>query len=320
MVNGLDISELRQHIRNAGRVVRVVIAEHKGSTPRESGTSIIVTENAQYGTIGGGALEYEAVAHARTMLQQDGEWMRTFSKIPLGPTLGQCCGGSVSLLAECYGSAELAHLETLKGRFARQVKSGASMEMPLPVQKLLRDIRSGSNGGKFALKHGWLIEPLETSKQPLWIYGAGHVGRALVTTLEGLPFAVTWVDSARDRFPQDIPSHADMLVAANPADAVKHAPDNAQHVVLTYSHAIDLDICHRVLLRRFGGLGLIGSDTKRTRFLRRLAEAGVDASRLECPIGDRSLGKEPMAIAVGVTAALLEKRTAKKQNIREVSA
>ena len=320
MVAGLNISELRQIIGDVGKVVRVVIADHKGSAPRETGTAMLVTDAGQFGTIGGGALEYEAVTDARKMLAQSGDWLRTFSKILLGPNLGQCCGGSVSLLAECFGEVELEHLETLQGPFVRPTASGEPVALPLPVQKHLRDARSGVSNNTLTLLNGWLIEPLETPKQPLWIYGAGHVGRALVATLEGLPFAVTWIDSARDRFPQDIPAHADMLVAANPADAVAYAPSDAQHVVLTYSHSIDQEICLRVLSRAFGGLGLIGSDTKRTRFIRRLTEAGVDTSRLECPIGNRALGKEPMAIAVGVTAALLERTRVEKQKTREVSA
>lgn len=320
MVTGIDIPELRQHIRDVGRVVRVVIAEHKGSAPRESGTSMLVTLNDQFGTIGGGALEFEAVANARQMLRQDGDWLRAFSKIPLGPSLGQCCGGSVSLLAEAFGETELQYLETVAGQFVRPVTSGEPTVMPLAVQKRLRDNRSGVHANAFTLVSGWLVEPLETPKQPLWIYGAGHVGRALVATLEGLPFAVTWIDSARDRFPSDIPAHADMLVAANPADAVAYAPNDAQHLVLTYSHSIDLEICLRVLGRAFGGLGLIGSDTKRTRFIRRLTEAGVDAARLECPIGNRDLGKEPMAIAVGVTGVLLERLRVENHNKREESA
>jgi len=320
MVTGLDIPELRALLRENGKVVRVVIAGHKGSAPRETGTSMLVSEVAQFGTIGGGALEYQAVADARKMLAQRGDWLRAFSTIPLGPNLGQCCGGSVSLLAECYGEIELAHLETLQGPFVRPIASGEPAGLPLPVQKHLRDARSGISNNALTLLNGWLIEPLETPKQPLWIYGAGHVGRALVATLEGLPFAVTWIDSARDRFPTNIPTHADMLVATNPADAVAYAPDETQHLVLTYSHSIDQEICLRVLSRAFGGLGLIGSDTKRTRFIRRLSEAGVDASRLECPIGNRALGKEPMAIAVGVTAALLEQRGVEKQIIGEVRA
>lgn len=319
MVEGFAISEIEEHVRAAGKVVRIVIADHKGSTPREAGTSMYVTESGQFGTIGGGALEYDAVAKAKNLLNRSGDWQRSFLKVPLGPSLGQCCGGAVSLLLESFGEVELAHLKNLDGPFARPIHSGVLASEPLQVQKYRRDNRAGLGCG-VSLQNDWLIERLVSPNQPVWVYGAGHVGRALVSVLSGLPFALTWVDSARDRFPQVIPSQVDRLVAANPADAVKHAPDEAVHLVLTYSHAIDLEICRRVLSRPFGQLGLIGSDTKRTRFLRRLSQAGLDASRLQCPIGDRSLGKEPMAIAVGVVSELLKPRAAEKRTIREVSA
>lgn len=311
MVAGIDIVEIARHVHKDGAVVRVVVADHKGSVPRATGTAMLVTLDAQHGTIGGGALEFDAVAKARKLLMQKGDWLREFAKVPLGPSLGQCCGGSVSLLSERFGAVELAHLEGLTDTFARSATGDP--EMPLHVRKYLREVRSGAETIETRLQNGWLIEPVQPSQQPLWIYGAGHVGRALVASLEGLPFAITWVDTARDRFPDVIPKHADMLVAQNPADAVRHAPDGARHLVLTYSHAIDLEICHQVLSRRFSALGLIGSDTKRTRFIKRLVAAGVDPSRLDCPIGDRSLGKEPMAIAVGVVAELLKTRGVKTQ-------
>lgn len=311
MVTGIDIVEISRHVADSGAVVRVVVADHKGSVPRATGASMLVTDDAQHGTIGGGALEFDAIAQARKLLMQNGEWLREFSKIPLGPSLGQCCGGAVNLLAERFSNTELAHLQTLTDTFARPISG--TPEMPLPVKKHLREARSGAVPTETKLQSGWLIEAIQPSQQPLWIYGAGHVGRALVAALEGLPFNVTWIDTARDRFPEHIPKYADMLVAQNPAEAVRHAPDDARHLVLTYSHAIDFEICHRVLGRRFSALGLIGSDTKRTRFIKRLAAVGVDPSRLDCPIGDRSLGKEPMAIAVGVVAELLQMRDVKTQ-------
>lgn len=305
MVNGFDITPIRSLVEGDGACVRVLITSHAGSTPRGAGTVMLISADAEIGTIGGGALEFQAIASARKLLQSDGDWQREFSKVPLGPSLGQCCGGSVSLLLERFTSVELAALENLEGPFVRPLASGQPAQ-PLRVQKYMREIRSGAVSTELTTIENWVIEPLKTAEQPLWIYGAGHVGRALVTALTGLPYAITWVDSARDRFPTDIPAHADMLVAANPADAVRHAPDNARHLVLTYSHAIDLEICHRVLSQPFAALGLIGSDTKRTRFIRRLNDLGVDPARLDCPIGDRSLGKEPMAIAVGVVAELLK--------------
>ncbi len=297
MVSGLNLTELGEIIAEFGPVIRIVIADHQGSSPRETGTSMLVTEHTQYGTIGGGALEYQAIATARQMLANGKS--KTFTKTPLGPALGQCCGGTVSLLWERFESAEITG-----DTFFRATKN---TEMPLSVRAYLRDIRSGAIANNPTLIDGWFIEPASQQKQPIWIYGAGHVGRALVTVLDGLPFEITWIDSDRERFPNH--TKASILVAKNPADAVKHAPDDARHIVLTYSHAIDLEICHRVLNRSFASLGLIGSATKRTRFLKRLRESGADPSRLECPIGDPNLGKEPMAIAIGVVSALLKTQT-----------
>lgn len=156
---------------------------------------------------------------------------------------------------------------------------------------------------------GWLIEPVSTPERIIWIYGAGHVGRALAATLSPLPnFAITLVDDADTRFPDELPEGVTRLLSANPADAVAHAPDDAEHFVLTYSHALDLEICHRVLPRPFRSLGLIGSATKRARFRKRLAQLGhaphlID--RITCPIGDPALGKHPQAIAVSVASELL---------------
>lgn len=297
MVSGLNLIELCDIITESGPVIRIVIADHQGSSPRETGTSMIVTKHTEHGTIGGGALEYQAIATARDMLANGVE--KNFAKTPLGPSLGQCCGGTVSLFWECLTNAEING-----DTFARATHN---TEMPLTVRAHLRDIRSGATANKITLIDGWFIEPVSQPKQPIWIYGAGHVGRALVAVLDSLPFEITWIDSDRERFPRN--TKATTFVAKKPADAVKHAPDNARHIVLTYSHAIDLEICLRVLNRPFASLGLIGSATKRARFLKRLSDAGADPSRLECPIGDPTLGKEPMAIAIGVASALLKTQT-----------
>lgn len=297
MVSGLNLIDLDAIIADSGPVIRIVIADHQGSSPRETGTSMIVSKHTQHGTIGGGALEYQAIATAREMLTN--VTSKTFAKTPLGPSFGQCCGGAVSLFYERFEDAKITG-----NSFARAI---ANSKMPLTVRAHLRDIRSGAAPNKPTLIDGWFIEPVSQPKQPIWIYGAGHVGRALVTVLDSLPFEITWIDCDRERFPHN--TKATILVAKNPADAVKHAPDNARHIVLTYSHAIDLEICHRVLSRPFVNLGLIGSATKRARFLKRLREAGADPSRLECPIGDPNLGKEPMAIAIGVASALLKTQT-----------
>jgi xanthine dehydrogenase accessory factor len=139
------------------------------------------------------------------------------------------------------------------------------------------------------------------------------VGRALVAVLAPLPgVAITWVDVAADRFPADVPEGVTVLPAADPARLADHAPREAEHLVLTYSHALDLELCHRLLGRGFARLGLIGSATKWARFRSRLAALGhapAQITRIDCPIGNPALGKHPQAIAVGVAAEFLGRTT-----------
>ena len=157
---------------------------------------------------------------------------------------------------------------------------------------------------------GWLFEPIKPANQPLWIYGAGHVGRALIDVLHDLPFDISWVDTDRGRFP-DAP-RIEPVVAKNPADVVRYAPVDAIHLVLTYSHVLDLELCHRILSQPHSALGLIGSATKRKRFSTRLSALGhsnAQISRIICPIGEPNLGKEPKMIAIGVARQLHQLRT-----------
>jgi xanthine dehydrogenase accessory factor len=155
----------------------------------------------------------------------------------------------------------------------------------------------------------WFIEPVAQPQRQLWVWGAGHVGRALVSVLAPLPgVQITWVDVAADRFPEALPIGVQAVPAAKAAALVAHAPKGAEHLILTYSHALDLDLCHRLLTHGFARCGLIGSATKWARFRSRLAALGHAPgaiARIDCPIGDPSLGKHPQAIAVGVAAAFL---------------
>lgn len=230
--------------------IRVTITKTTGSTPRETGTQMLVWKDRIEGTIGGGALEWDAIAEARLMLTEDRTTLTR--RIPLGPSLGQCCGGAVTLLWE---------------------KADTMIDAP---------------------------------KRPLWIYGAGHVGQAIVNVMVPLPdFEITWIDTGADRFPK---TDVTTLIAANPAAVVKHAPPNAEHLILTYSHEIDLQLCHAILSQPFVAAGLIGSATKWARFKTRLAALGhasAQISRIACPIGDPSLGKHPAALALGVATAMI---------------
>jgi len=308
---GFDIAALRAAVAAEGAVARVVVAEAAGSAPRGPGAAMLVGAASEVGTIGGGALELEATRAARALLARPQPWARQLLRLPLGPALGQCCGGHVTLLIERYDAGEVAAAarSASAGVYARPVTGGAPPGADLAAGRARRAARAGE-GGPARLEAGLMIEPVGVAALPLWLYGAGHVGRAIVRAAEDLPIAVTWIDTARDRFPAAIPAHATRLVARNPARVAGRAPADAVHLVLTYSHALDLEICHAVLSQPFAQLGLIGSASKRARFLARLRALGhTDAvlARLECPIGDRSLGKRPAAIALGVVADLVRR-------------
>ncbi|PQO23030.1 xanthine dehydrogenase accessory protein XdhC [Rhodobacteraceae bacterium WD3A24] len=307
----LDLSALRAAVAAHGAVIRVVVAGHSGSAPREAGAAMLVRASGQSGTIGGGALEWQAAQEARALLAGGAARARV-TRLPLGPALGQCCGGAVTLVHEPVDAARLAALEGAErdGVVARPVEADAPREAPLVVRRAWAAAREGRGAPDGArLAHGWLIEPVAAPARMLWVWGAGHVGRAIVEVLAPLPdFAITWVDTAAARFPEAIPTGVTQRVAQDPADLVAGAPPAAEHLIVTYSHALDLELCHRLLCRGFAQAGLIGSATKRARFrgrLRALGHADAQIARIACPIGDPGLGKHPQAIAVGVAAALL---------------
>ncbi|HMO06756.1 MAG TPA: xanthine dehydrogenase accessory protein XdhC [Paracoccaceae bacterium] len=303
----LDLQDLRAAVAAHGIVVRVVVASVEGSAPREPGAAMVVwadgtRDGGQSGTIGGGALEWEAATQARAMLAT-GSADRV-DRRPLGPALGQCCGGAVVLVSERWDAARLAGIA---GDIV--VRSPEGRDMPLAVKRLLDRARARGERPGTVWTLGWLVEPVAAPARHLWVWGAGHVGRAIVSTLAPLPgLAITWVDVARDRFPADVPPGVTVLAAADPAGLAAQAPRDAEHLILTFSHALDLDLCHRLLMHGFRGCGLIGSATKWARFRSRLAALGHPPDRIArivCPIGDPDLGKHPQAIAIGVAAALL---------------
>ena len=159
---------------------------------------------------------------------------------------------------------------------------------------------------------GTIVERFNDSRRPVWLFGAGHVGRALMLALAPLPFDLTWIDERDDAFPAAMPASVRSLPCADPAGEVARAPDGALIVVMTHSHARDLAIVHAALAAgRFGYVGLIGSESKRARFIRRVREAGVPDARiaeLVCPVGLPTIGsKHPAAIAAGVAVQLLER-------------
>jgi xanthine dehydrogenase accessory factor len=240
----------------AGRPATVVeVIAHRGSVPRERGTRMLVTGDEVVGTIGGGHLEWQAIAEARAGRRDD--WA-----VALGPSLGQCCGGALTLRFRPL-SAELL----------------AAWAVPAP---------------RFALQ----------------LHGAGHVGRAIVRLLADIDCTVTWVDARDAEFPASLPPQVDARCVDAPEAEVDTAAAGSVFLVLTHSHELDLRITEAILRRGdFGFLGLIGSATKRARFVHRFEARGIPPevlARLTCPIGLPGVtGKAPAELAVAVVAQLL---------------
>lgn len=292
-----DLPALQAAVAAEGRVIRIVVLREAGSVPRGAGTSMLVSAGDMQGTIGGGTLEWEAIKTARVMLAEN--TARRMQVLPLGPALGQCCGGSVTLGWELFDAQSLP--ATLP--FLRNFND--SRETP-PVALTRADPPAGSAPRETG---GWVLETAPAPARPLWIWGAGHVGRALVNVMAPLPdWQITWADTAPDRFPANVPAGVTCLPAADLPRLAAHAPRDAEHLIATMSHETDLALCHSLLLRGFAACGLIGSATKWSRFTNRLQKLGhgrTEIAQIACPIGDPTLGKHPQAIAVGVTGALL---------------
>ena len=323
------LANLHEMVVAEGSAVRVTVIRADGSTPRGVGCSMIVGRAAFLGTIGGGALELIALRAARNLLalfiaDTEPQWRREVHNFPLGPALGQCCGGFVQLLFETVGEAELRDVPVASSEdmlLARPIKSGQPWRFathrkddqeawPLGVRSHVRKCLSGTRGRDAVLNSDWFIEPVNAPVQALFVYGAGHVGRAVVKAFVDLPFKIYWVDTNQERYPSDLPVNVTKLVAADPADAARHAPPGAWHVIMTHSHAIDFDVCHAVMEHcDFGYIGVIASRTKRVRFIKRLREVGILEpliEQLQAPIGLARLdGKEPAVIAVSLAADLL---------------
>lgn len=253
-------------LAQARPAILVEVGEARGSVPRGPGTRMLVAADEQAGTVGGGHLELKAIEQARHMLAS-GDRVPHTVHYPLGPALGQCCGGAVSLAYSVLDAAALA-----------------AWPRPAPL---------------FHLQ----------------LYGAGHVGRAIVQALAPLPVRIDWIDEREDEFAR----HTAPIVGAAElrpvcVDAVEAevalAPAGASYLVLTHEHALDLRITEAILQRGdFAYLGLIGSKTKRQRFFHRFEQRGVAPAlldRITCPIGVAGItGKEPEVIAIAVAAQLL---------------
>lgn len=251
----------------------VRIESTQGSVPRGAGAWMAVFADGVLGTIGGGHVEFQAIADARQRLA--GVPGDNTLRYTLGPSLGQCCGGAVWLTFERVGAADIPALQTR----------------------------------------------LATPRTPVALFGGGHVGKAMVKVLGLLPFSVTWIDSRDEIFPADVPANVQCEHSDPVQGAVKDLAPGSHVLVMSFSHAEDLDIVAACLARLrqqddLPYLGLIGSTTKWATFRHRLQERGYGAAELDrvtCPIGLAGIHrKEPEVIAVSVAAQLLQLETSSR--------
>lgn len=302
-------STLRETMTRHGAAVAVRVVEVAGSAPREAGAWIVVAPDGGYhGTIGGGALEWRAIAAAQRAFGNP--QIARLSKQALGPELGQCCGGAVTLLVERFDAARLDEVTGFAARVGPFVTHGRLTDAGV----LRRVVEVGLTAG--VGRAGDIIECFGEHGRPVLLFGAGHVGRAVVLALAPLAFCVRWIDNRDGAFPAAMPASVTAIRADDPAVELAAAPDEAFVLVMTHSHAVDQAIVHAALAaERFAYIGLIGSATKRARFTKRLEEAGIAADRiadhLVCPIGLPAIrSKHPAAIAAGIAADLLVRNEA----------
>lgn len=231
------------------RSIRITITETSGSTPRDAGTSMVVSECETLGSIGGGRLEWRATAIAQEMLAV-GQTHAEHTFI-LGTSLQQCCGGRVTLSFD-----------------------------------------AGT----------WTLNSPPARGAPIYLYGLGHVGEAVARAFTPLPVHLITADDRADR-------HADWQA---PLDLARVAEPGGYHLIMTHDHGLDLALCEILLGRGdCGYVGLIGSRSKRARFISQLRAQSIDPTRLTCPIGLPGVsGKEPAVIAASVVAEVLLRQSA----------
>jgi len=310
--------------------VIVTVAGIRGSAPRETGAKMIVTANTTIGTIGGGQLEHQCTRIAVGKLGSDEK--PSTRKFPLGAAMGQCCGGVVDVLFEpidarlpswlsdlraLHGQREAATLVTgtggQVGKFVVTADHIIGPEAEFLSNSLVQRARALPESElRTELIDDFFLEAIVGSGFNVAVFGAGHVGTAVVAALSKLDCNIRWIDSRRNIF-RGTPKNVRPIESADPALEVAAIPAGSLFLVMTHSHALDFDICDRILCRRDAAYcGLIGSQSKRRRFEKRFLQQGIPQSIIDslvCPIGVSGIsGKKPAEIAVAVAAELLQAR------------
>lgn len=315
--------QLATAIKRDGTAVIVTVIAVGGSVPREVGATLVVAAGGSCGTIGGGNLEYTCIRDAREMLSQNHP--RVCKQVSLGPGLGQCCGGRVELLLERVSAETDWYLELSaayqadKSRWlCRSVKNTDTLVASADqltnifsspryeIEKMMYEAVSVVHDDNTR----WFYQPLAIPKPAVMVYGAGHVGQAVISQLSLLDCQVTLLDHREEWLHLQPDIEITRVLTDTPEDDAVNAPNDAVHIVMTHSHALDFEICHALLKKaQFGWLGLIGSDSKRQTFINRLKQRGLSQSvidRLRCPIGNLQLeSSQPALISLSLAAELV---------------
>jgi xanthine dehydrogenase accessory factor len=304
-------------IATQGAAALVTLAQAEGSSPREVGARMVVAPDGTFtGTIGGGALEWGALAEAQALLVRPGASVAQLDKA-LGPDLGQCCGGRVLLTIEKFSAADRDAVAALAK--AESVGVLSTVAGVAADGRLARHMAGPAEGPAYEVRaDGSVRERYGEEPTAFYLFGAGHVGRALTVALAPLPFAVAWMDTRPGAIPDQFPANVTAIREGEPAELLARAPDGAFVAIMTHSHALDLDLTIAALrAKRFAYVGLIGSDTKSARFTSAMRKMGMAADLVDalvCPIGLTKIAdKAPAAIAASVVAQLLIAREAARQ-------
>ena len=258
----MKINKLTSNIDYKKNIIKAKIINVKGSSPNKINDFMLVAPKDIFGTIGGGNLEYLVIEESKLMLKNKSK--RKKLNIPLGPGIGQCCGGYVEIILTLHKNTDAA----------------------------IKDEKVN-----------------DSFKEDLYIFGAGHIGQALIETISNLNFTTYLIDSRQEYLKMSVNKDVNYLLSKEPWKVVNKLKDNAYYVVLTHSHEYDLKILNEILTKKFTFVGLIGSTTKKKRFFKRLTENGHDKNiikKIECPIGvDIGNSKDPNEIAFSIITRLI---------------
>ena len=301
------------------RCVLVFVADHQGSTPRETGTWMLIDEQQCLGTLGGGEVERMVIAEARDLLAGNKDWRRSNEKFQLGPDLGQCCGGMMAVLFEPVDETSLDWLSDA----LTEVAQGYVL-FPVGHSNSAPKVMSGDIPENLNRSGGAHIQLLIDERPRVVLYGGGHVGRAIAAVAAQMPVRLEVVDERQEAL-ADIPLAPNVTTVHrdNPPSHAKELAGADAVLIMTHSHGLDYRLCQMLIGKPdIFYLGLIGSATKAARFISGLSKEGCSAeeiTRLTCPIGAGGpIGKEPGIIAIAAWSEIMQVlRSAKAENMRE---